>query len=269
MAGASPASSKADVRSVIRGFAVDYPERFGGIGRCHCPGASSCRPTSTERHNVKDIAHFIAGFRRFQEKYFSEDRELFEQLRLGQRPRTMIVACADSRVDPTLLTGAEPGDVFVVRNVANLVPPHEPGGGFASVPAALEFAVLSLKVEHIIVLGHAQCGGINALMSESGTGSEFIGKWVGIAQRARERVLADLPAKSPALQARACEQAAILVSLENLMTYPWIAERVVAGAMHLHGWYFDIAQGELSSFNPARNGFEPIRADAAAVSKSE
>jgi carbonic anhydrase len=211
---------------------------------------------------MKDIAKFIAGFRRFQEKYFSEDRELFEQLRQGQQPKTMIVACADSRVDPALLTGAEPGDVFVVRNVANLVPPYEPGGGFASVPAAQEFAVLSLAVEHVIVLGHAHCGGIHALMSGAGPEGEFIGKWVGIAQRARERVLADLPAKPPALQTRACEQAAILISLENLMTYPWVAERVTAGAMHLHGWYFDIAQGELSRYNPARNAFEPIGTDS-------
>lgn len=211
---------------------------------------------------MKDIAKFIAGFRRFHEKYFSEDRELFEQLRHRQRPKVMIIACADSRVDPTLLTGAEPGDVFVVRNVANLVPPHEPGGSFASVPAALEFAVQSLDVEHIIVLGHAQCGGISALMENAGKGSEFIGKWVGIAHRAREQVLADLRNKSPGLQTRACEQAAILVSLENLMTYPWISERVDTGTIHLHGWYFDIAQGELLSYNPARNGFEPIMADA-------
>ncbi len=214
---------------------------------------------------MKDIAHFIAGFRRFQEKYFSEDRELFEQLRHGQQPRAMIVACADSRVDPALLTGAEPGDVFVVRNVANLVPPHEPGGGFASVPAALEVAVLSLRVEHLIVLGHARCGGIGALMADAGKGSEYIGKWVGIAQRARERVLADLPTKPPALQARACEQAAILLSLENLMTYPWIAERVDTGSLHLHGWYFDIEHGELLSYNPVRNGFAPIGADSAAI----
>jgi carbonic anhydrase len=217
---------------------------------------------------MKDIANFIAGFRRFQEKYFSEDRELFEQLRQGQRPKAAIVACADSRVDPALLMGAEPGDVFVVRNVANLVPPYEPGGGFASVPAALEFAVLSLAVEHVIVLGHAQCGGIHALMNGTGPGGEFIGKWVGIAARARERVLADLPAKSPDMQARACEQAAILVSLENLMTYPWIAERVQTGAMHLHGWYFDISAGELSSYQPARNGFGPIGADVAMVANS-
>jgi carbonic anhydrase len=207
---------------------------------------------------MKDIAHFIAGFRRFQEKYFSADQELFEQLRQGQRPKALIVACADSRVDPALLTGAEPGDVFVVRNVANLVPPYEPGSSYASVPAALEFGVLSLEVEHIIVLGHAQCGGIHALLNGDGPVGEFIGKWVGIAQRARERVLTELPTKSPVLQARACEQAAILVSLENLMTYPWIAERVATGAMHLHGWYFDMAEGSLLHYDPAHNAFDTI-----------
>jgi len=124
------------------------------------------------------------------------------------------------------------------------------------VPAALEFAVLSLKVEHIIVLGHAQCGGIHALMQGLDSRSEFIGKWVSIAERARTRVRAELPAKSPALQDRACEQAGILVSLENLLTYPWIAERVQAGTVHLHGWYFDLAAGELLHYDAARNAFE-------------
>ena len=206
---------------------------------------------------MKDIARFIAGFERFQEKYFGEERELFEQLSLGQSPKTLIVACADSRVDPALLTGAEPGEVFVVRNVANLVPPYHAAGDLASVPAALEFAVLSLKVEHIIVLGHAQCGGIHALMQGHESGTEFIGKWVSIAERARARVRAELPSKSPTLQDRACEQAGILVSLENLMSYPWIAERVQAGTVHLHGWYFDLAAGALLHYDPARNAFEP------------
>jgi carbonic anhydrase len=212
---------------------------------------------------MKDIARFIAGFERFQDKYFGLNRELFDQLGRAQRPRAMVIACCDSRVDPAILTGAEPGEMFVVRNVANLVPPYEPGGNFASVPAALEFAVLSLEVEHIIVLGHAQCGGIKALMSDAEPGGkppggEFIGKWVSIAQRARERVLAELPSKPSALQERACEQAAILVSLENLMTYPWIARRVEAGALHLHGWYFDIGQGELFGYSPLGSAFEPL-----------
>jgi carbonic anhydrase len=207
---------------------------------------------------VKDIVHFIAGFKRFQEKYFSEDRALFDRLRQGQNPRALIVACSDSRVDPALLTGADPGDVFVVRNVANLVPSYQPGVSYASVPAALEFAVQTLLVEHIIVLGHANCGGIHALMEGEGPEGEFIGRWVGIAQRAHDRVLAELPGKAPALQQRACEQAAILVSLENLMTYPWVKTRVKQGNLHLHGWYFDIAAGQLLHYDPAGNTFEPV-----------
>lgn len=204
---------------------------------------------------MKDIAKFIAGFERFQEKYFGEDRELFDQLRQGQKPKVLIVACADSRVDPALLMGAEPGDIFVIRNVANLVPPYQPDGSFASVPAALEFAVCSLKVEHIIVLGHSQCGGIQALMRNIGEQTEFIGKWIGIAQQARSRVQAELPNKPPQLQERACEQASILVSLENLTTYPWISERIEGGALHLHGWYFDITAGELFHYDPTTNAF--------------
>ncbi|MBI3480265.1 MAG: carbonic anhydrase [Nitrosomonadales bacterium] len=210
---------------------------------------------------MKDIAKFISGFRRFHDKYFSAGHDLFAQLQQGQRPKALIVACSDSRVDPALLTGAEPGDMFVVRNVANLVPPYEPGGSYASVPAALEFAVRSLEVEHIIVLGHAQCGGINALMNSEGLGGEFIGKWVSIAQRARERVLAELPGKPSATQAHACEQASILVSLENLLTYPWIAERVETGRMQLHGWYFDMETGSLLRYSHTRNAFEPVRAE--------
>jgi len=99
-------------------------------------------------------------------------------------------------------------------------------------------------------------------MSGAGTGGEFIGKWVGIAQRARERVLAELPAKPPALQERACEQASILISPENLTTYPWIAQRVATGTVHLHDWYFDIAEGELLCHDSARNAFEPVAADS-------
>ena len=209
---------------------------------------------------MQDIAKFISGFKRFQQKYFSEDRELFQQLRQGQCPKVAIIACADSRVDPALLMGAEPGDAFVVRNVANLVPPYAPDGGFSSVPAALEFAVLTLAVEHLIVLGHAQCGGIRALMDDGPQG-EFLGKWIDIARRARDRVLTELPTKPARLQARACEQAAILLSLENLMTYPWIASRVGAGALHLHGWYFDMTAGALLHYQPDSQSFHPIAMD--------
>lgn len=207
---------------------------------------------------MKDIVHFIAGFKRFQERYFSQERELFERLRHGQNPRALIIACSDSRVDPALLTGADPGDVFVVRNVANLVPPYKTGTSCASVPAAIEFAVESLLVEHVIVLGHSKCGGIHALMEGEGPGGEFIGGWVGIADRARARVLSELPGKPAELQQRACEQAAILISLENLMTYPWVLSRVKQGNLFLHGWYFDLHAGQLLHYDAARNLFEPV-----------
>lgn len=204
------------------------------------------------------------GYRSFRRARLPVEQSRFQALaESGQQPEIMVIGCCDSRVSPEVIFDAQPGELFVSRNVANLVPPYEPGGSFASVPAALEFAVLSLGIEHIIVLGHGQCGGIRALMGGTDSQTEFIGKWVGIARRARERVLAELPSKPLALQERACEQAGILVSLENLMTYPWIAQRVEAGAIHLHGWYFDIAAGALMHYEPARNAFEPAAPGAA------
>jgi carbonic anhydrase len=148
-----------------------------------------------------------------------------------------------------------------VRNVANLVPPFEESGGVHGVSAALEFAVCHLGVEHIIVLGHSQCGGIGALMR--GTcgckGGGFISRWMDIATPAREKVLAELSLKTPELQQRAAEQASILLSLENLHSFPWIHERVAQGSLNLHGWYFDIAAGELHAYAPECAGFEKLR----------
>jgi len=206
---------------------------------------------------MHDIEKFIAGFRQFQRSYFGKDRELFDQLKQRQQPRALIISCCDSRVDPAILTSSEPGDLFVVRNVANLVPPCETGGGHHGVSAALEFGVCSLGVQHIIVLGHSQCGGIRALMEDS-YGSEevgFIAKWMHIAAPAREKIRKELPHKSIDLQSRACEQAAILVSLENLLSFPWISQRVDAGTLTLHGWYFDMSQGELLGFDAATQMF--------------
>ncbi|BDV42891.1 carbonic anhydrase [Geotalea uraniireducens] len=208
---------------------------------------------------MKDIAHFIAGFQRFREHYFDQEEHLFAPLQDGQHPKVLLIGCSDSRVDPALLTGCAPGELFVVRNVANLVPPCENEIRHHGVSAALEYAVCHLLVEHIVILGHSGCGGINALMHgiANGGSAEFIGPWVSIAERARSRVLAELAGKEPEKQDRACEQAAILVSLENLLTFPWIRERVEAGNLWLHGWYFDIATGQLLCYNPQAAAFEP------------
>lgn len=209
---------------------------------------------------MEDIERFITGFRSFQKDYFGQDVSLFEPLKQGQHPKTMFIGCSDSRVDPAILTNCSPGDIFTVRNVANLVPPCEEGEGLHGVSAALEFAVCHLRVEHIIVLGHSRCGGIEALMAGSCGCKDagFISGWMSIAAPAREKVLADLSGKSPQLQQRAVEQASILISLENLHSFPWVAQRVSAGTLTLHGWYFDLNAGELLRYMPHTGLFQKI-----------
>lgn len=206
---------------------------------------------------MSDIKRFVAGFKRFRKSYFGQDQQLFGELKRGQSPSTLIIACSDSRVDPAIIMDCEPGDLFVVRNVANLVPPYETGGGLHGVSTALEFAVRTLKVQHIIVLGHRQCGGIHALIN--GASGEFIPGWVNIAARAKERVLKDMPDANAHDQWCACEEEAILVSMENLLTFPWIKQRVEKNDLTLHGWYFNIETGELEAYDADSGRFETLQ----------
>jgi carbonic anhydrase len=210
---------------------------------------------------LADIATFLAGFGRFREKYFAQDETLFARLRQGQSPGTLVISCCDSRADPGMLLGAGPGDIFVVRNVGNLVPPYRNGAEMPGIRADIEFAIKGLNVGQIIILGHSGCGGIRALMDgEDGTGGqyEFIGSWVRIAAPARDRVLRELAGKPQAEQTKACEHAAIALSLENLLSFPWIRERVEAGTLALHGWYFDIDAGQLLAYSPDTSSFAPL-----------
>lgn len=203
----------------------------------------------------------IDGFKRFRERHFTTDDVLFRTLvASGQTPRILVVGCCDSRVDPALVLDCAPGDLFVIRNVANLVPPSENHGGHHGTSAALEFGVRNLGVEHVIVLGHAQCGGIRALMQNANVDNQesFIGDWMHLVASAREDVLREMPHASLDDSARACEQRAILVSLRNLMTFAWVRERVEQGRLTLHGWYFDIEQGQLLQHNPASGIFEAV-----------
>lgn len=210
---------------------------------------------------MSDIEQFIAGYERFHENYFRGETPLFGELSQGQNPSTLIIACSDSRVDPAIVMDAKPGDLFVVRNVANLVPPYEKGGGYHGVSAALEFGVCGLGVEHIIVMGHRQCGGIKALTEgvPEGVSGEFIRPWVSIASHAYRRVKVDFPDANPSEVACECELAGIIVSLENLATFPFIKSRVDAGALTLHGWYFDIETGEMSAYDPATLKFAALK----------
>ena len=202
---------------------------------------------------MSDVSIFLKGFRRFQHHYFDRNPELFNRLFAeGQHPRALMVACCDSRCDPGVLTDSMPGDLFVVRNVANLVPPYIQATSYAGTTSAIAFAISNLCVEHVIVMGHAKCGGIRALMENTPPKCEEeepIAKWLGIAADARQQVLKKLPDKPAEIQARACEQASILKSLENLMSYPWISRRVNEGKLALHGWYFDMENGTLMQYD--------------------
>lgn len=210
---------------------------------------------------MSDIEKLADGYRRFHHRYFAdEDRELFVELAQGQHPCTLVIACSDSRVDPALVFDCKPGDLFVVRNVANLVPPYEQGGGYHGVSAALEFAVCALEVQDIIVQGHRQCGGIKALFEgmTEGQDGEFIKPWVNMARRAAERVQEEIPEAGFEEKLCQCEMAGILVSLENLRTFPFIQQRLQLNQLKLHGWYFDIVGGQMLAYNEDNLRFEPL-----------
>ncbi len=209
---------------------------------------------------MSNIDQFVQGYQRFHDNYFVGDVPLFGELSQGQNPDTMVIACSDSRVDPAIVMDAKPGDLFVVRNVANLVPPYEKGGGYHGVSAALEFGVCGLNVRHILVMGHRQCGGIKALTQgvPEGIDGEFIRPWVSIAEPAHQRVMQEHPHASDYEMACACEQAGIIVSLENLLTFPFIKSRVMQGSLTLHGWFFNVETGAMSAYDPDSLKFVPV-----------
>ena len=186
----------------------------------------------------------IAGYRRFRARTWPARRRRFETLaERGQSPRALVVACGDSRVDPAMIFDAGPGEIFTIRNVANLIPPCQPDDAYHGTSAALEFAVLVLGVRDVIVMGHGLCGGVRALLDglPDAPGS-FIGPWLRQAAPARARTLACAPA-DPQLH---CEHEVIRLSLDNLRSFPWIAERMAAGTLRLHGAHFDIRSGILT-----------------------
>lgn len=196
-------------------------------------------------NNLDDL---LKGFQRFRKKYFEDQPELYQELvSQGQSPKSIVIACCDSRVHPVQILDAEPGDIFVVRNVANLVPPSVDDGKTHGTSAALEFAIKHLKVENVVILGHGLCGGIQSLM-EGSHGSKdyrFIDPWMQIATPARDKVLREFPDADFSEQCRHCESESIKISMQNLMTFPWIKSRVESGKLSIHGFYFDIESGEL------------------------
>lgn len=215
------------------------------------------------------LQRLLRGFAAFHREYYADGQELFSRLvTQGQSPKVLVIGCSDARVDPAILTRVEPGDLFVVRNVAALVPPRETDSTHHGTSAAIEFAVRSLKVEHVVVLGHALCGGVGALIDDSESplaGYDFLLDWVRLATPVRDQVKAALAGEQGVKLRRAVEQGAVLNSLHNLTTFPWLAERVVAGQLSLHGWYFDLTVGELSTYTPQARRFVTMTDPEAAV----
>lgn len=204
----------------------------------------------------------IEGYRRFRQERWPLERRRWAELAEGQSPRVMVIACSDSRVEPAEIFDARPGEMFVVRNVANLAPPYETTRGLHGVSAALEFAVTQLEVEEILVLGHGSCGGCAAALTgqfddaEPGDG-HFIADWVRLLHDARDSVRArhgELNADS----VLEMELESVKISLANLRTFPWIEERERDGRLELHGGHFSIAEGRLYLLDEAEDHFRPV-----------
>lgn len=207
-----------------------------------------------------DFAGLLAGYRRFRNGDWARQRARWAELAEGQAPTAMIIACSDSRVDPAQIFDVSPGEIFVVRNVANLVPPFELGGGHHGVSAALEFAVTQLNVAEVVVLGHGACGGVRAALNDAFAGAPpgrggFIDDWMSLLDTERDRVRRTLGDGPEAV--RALEQACVRVSLANLRTFPCIPEREAAGTLTLRGAYFAISDGVLHLLDEAGGTFAP------------
>jgi carbonic anhydrase len=215
-------------------------------------GACECKDDCVDRAGRREadaLAPLIAGYQRFRSVQWPRERERFEQTaEFGQQPHTLVIACSDSRVDPQMILGAHPGELFVVRNVANLVPPCERDEAHHGTSAAIEFAVRILRVGRILVLGHGMCGGVKMLLDAEPSGSfDFATRWMNLAESSRE---ATAEIESAEDRRKACEEATVRLSLANLMTFSWVAERVGSGDLALHGGYFDIRHGVLLILQP-------------------
>jgi carbonic anhydrase len=210
------------------------------------------------------LDRLLQGFADFRLGYYHEHLDLFEKLATqGQSPKILIVGCADARVDPGILTQTKPGDIFTVRNVGAFVPPaqYPPDARHHGTSSAIEYAVRGLGVEHVVILGHALCGGIQALVDGKGgafADFDYLSTWTSIAQDVRDRLMREMAGRPREEIVRAVEQAAVVNSVRNLMGFPWIAERVAAGTLLLHAWWFNLTRGQLYAYDTASASFEPV-----------
>lgn len=194
----------------------------------------------------------VAGYEQFRKKYASGDKSIMQYLsRHGQKPHTMVIACCDSRVDPALLLQCDPGDLFVVRNIANIVPPYENDALHHGTSAALEFGIIFLKVKHLVLFGHSQCGGINAVLKgKSDNPNDFILNWVSLIR------MKNVTYKN----ADDYAQRALHLSHANCLTFPWLKERVKQKKLSIHRWFFDIKSGQIFVYSQEDDKYVPLDA---------
>ena len=209
------------------------------------------------------LTGLVTGYRRFRESAWAQQRERWSKLAEGQSPKVLVIACSDSRVDPTRIFDTDPGELFIVRNIAALVPPFEPDGGRHGVAAAVEFAVTQLEVEEILVLGHGQCAGCAAALTKRFVGTipgdgGSMSRWLQILDDAGDAIRARHPGPLERPAFHDMELEAVRVSLANLRTFPWLAERERAGRVKLHGGFFSIADGVFHLLDERTGEFAPV-----------
>ncbi len=198
----------------------------------------------------KNFEKVLQGYQLFREKYAHGDQSVMQYLsHYGQKPKIMVVACCDSRVDPGLILQCDPGDLFVVRNVANIVPPYEKDEAHHGTSAALEFGIRFLKVNHLILLGHSQCGGIQALLNhDDANNNDFINNWVSLIKTV------DIASQD----VDDCAKSALNLSYQNCLTFPWIKEKVQEEQLIIHSWFFDIKSGQIFTYSHKKNTYLPL-----------
>ncbi len=211
---------------------------------------------------MPDIGKMVSGFRVFKSTTFPEQQDIIRHfIDQGQKPTTMFISCVDLRIPPAMLFATNPGELYVVNNIGGLVPKYN-STGVHGITAAIEYAVTGLEVENIVVLGHAKCNSIKMMMSDEFDKtdglSESMRTWLSIASEARDAVKAEMSESSIEEQQAACESESLVISLRNLMTYPYIAQRMEEDKLNIFGWHFNIEEGEIMAFDPDTGFFEPI-----------
>jgi len=206
------------------------------------------------------MERLFKGYMKFRQEDFASHKELFQSLGRQQDPHTLFIGCSDSRVVPNLITNSDPGELFIVRNVANIVPPYRKTEEYVATTSAIEYAVLALKVDTIVICGHSNCGGCAALNlnAEELEHLPHVRKWLEVSKEVRGRVDRLMTSDSPEEREWLTEQVNILVQLRNLLTYPYIKEKYDRGELNIYGWHYIIETGEIFSFNDESQLFELI-----------